>query len=554
MLFKKQKPYCEVGTITKKLGMRSIYFGERRWEWLNSRERFSFIPNNGLNQHICIIGTSGSGKSNACKVIARSIATQGIKFAVLDPHGEYVSFAQSMGASIYDASKNGINIFELDGMSEREKASELVAMMKRTFRLGEVQGYTLNKCLMYMYRKCSEKGTTPSIKGLLFTMKVFINKADLKEKRILEGLEKRISILDTERFPDNCSIEKILSENSVIVLHNLHTPEAQSVYIEGFLRKVYANMLSMKKDNGTRFYAVIDEAAKVRGSDILARIAAEGRKYGFGIIALSQTAKEMDKGLRANSAIFASFYQREPEELNYIANFISGGAEGSRFAEVKKALRMLQRGSAIIQDSSRREPVIVRFDEARDAAGSATDLIITLRKPAINHNELVDLLCTSGYSIKEAENAIKTAISNRIIFGYNLTDCGNYSGTWYIKALRNSAEHDVSVNVIARKLQDNRISGRIYNSTNGPDIVIGNNSAAVEYETGSKGTASTKEMVERRKNAYKKVFIVTTQMNKARYVSIAQTFSINELLSMDKGQLQEIMCAEPAAANTQLMD
>lgn len=552
MLFKKQKPYCEVGTITKKLGMRRIYLGERRWEWLRARERFTFIPSSGLNQHICMIGTSGSGKSNACKIIARSMARQNIKFAVLDPHGEYTSFAQSIGASIYDASRNGINIFELDGMSEKEKASEIVAMLKRTFRLGEVQGYTLYKCLMYMYRICLEKGSSPNIKSLLFTMRVFIKNADTKEQRILESLEKRISILDTERFPDNCSMGKILSENSVIILHNLHTPEAQSLYIEGFLRKVYANMLSMKKNNGPRFYAIVDEAAKVKGSDILARIAAEGRKYGFGIIALSQTAKEMDKGLRANSAIFASFYQREPEELNYISNFISGGAEGSRFAEVKKGLRGLGKGYAIILDSSRKEPIIVKFDQARDLDDDTINIILSAKKAAISKNEFIQLFNKEGHGKEACEHALLIAVRNRMLFGFSLEGCGDYSGTWYIKAIRNSAEHDVSVNVIARKLQDNGIPCRVYNSTNGPDIVIGNNYSALEYETGSKDTTSTKEMMERRKTIYKKTIIITTPMNKSRYAGFAQTFSINELLSIGKVQLQEIISAEQAAANAQL--
>jgi len=538
MLFKKQNPYCEVGTITKKLGMRRIYFGERRWEWLNSRERFSFIPNNGLNQHICMIGTSGSGKSNACKIIARSIARRGIKLAVLDPHGEYSSFAQSIGASIYDASRNGINIFELDGMSEKEKASELVAMLKRTFRLGEVQGYTLYKCLMYMYRICLQKNTSPSIKSLLFTMSVFIKNADIKERRILESLEKRISILDAERFTNSCSMDKILSENSIMVMQNLHTPEAQSVYIEGFLRKVYANMLSMKKDNYPRFYAIIDEAAKVRGSDILARIAAEGRKYGFGIIALSQTAKEMDKGLRANSAIFASFYQREPEELNYISNFISGGAEGSRFAEVKKGLRGLGKGHAVVLDSSRKEPMIVKFDYAKDANDGAMNIILSAKKAAVSKDEFIRLFHDGGYGKEACDDAISTAVRNRILFGFSLEGCGGYSGTWYVKAIRNSAEHDVSVNVIARKLQENGIPCVVYNSTNGPDIVIGSNYAAVEYETGLKDMQSTKEMVERRKTAYKKTFIITNQGSKSKYCGFPQVFSINEFLSMDREQLQ----------------
>ena len=542
MIFKKQKPYCEVGTITNRLGMRTIYIGERRWEWLRAKERLIFSPSSGLNQHICIIGTSGSGKSNACRTIAKAIARQGIRFAILDPHGEYASFAQSLGASIYDASRSGINIFELDGMSEREKANELVSMFKRTFRIGEVQGYTLHKCLMYTYRICRKKEQKPNLKGLLFTIKVFYNKADPKEKRILESLEKRLSLLDTDRFPSSCSIEQILSENSVMVLQNLHTPEAQSIYIEGFLRKIYTNMLSMKKENKPRFYAIIDEAAKVKGSDILAKIAAEGRKYGFGIIALSQRAKEMDKGLRANSAMFISFYQREPEELNYIANYVAGGVEGSRFAEVKKALRSLQRGSAIILDSYRKEPMIVRFDESESARPSAIDTIIAEQKPVLSKKELKESMQRSGYNEHESEQAIADAIRNRLLFGYELRDCGSYSGIWYIKSIRNSAEHDVSVNVIARKLQESVISCTVYNSSNGPDIATAGNQTAIEYETGSKAPEATAEMIARRRVLYKNILIITTQKNISLYSGIARTVTINELLQMNNEELRSMVC------------
>ncbi len=537
MLFKKQKPYREVGTITKKLGMRRIYFGERRWEWLNSRERFIFAPGKGLNPHICIIGTSGSGKSNACKVILKAAANSGSRFAILDPHGEYASFSGSTGASIYDASRSGINIFELDGMSEKEKASELVAMLKRTFRLGEVQGYTLYKCLMYTYRICRERKLSPSLKGLLFTMNVFSKNADPREKRILESLEKRLSLLDTERFPNSCSIEKILSENSVIVLQNLHTPEAQSVYIEGFLRKIYSTMLSMRKEDSPGFYVVIDEAAKIKGSDILGRIAAEGRKYGFGIIALSQTVKEMDKRLRANSAMLVSFYQREPEELNYIASFIAGGTEGSRFAEVKKALRSLQRGSALVTDSSRREPIILAFDQARYSKSSAIDAIISVRKPAVSRNELFRMMEAAGHGSTEAESAIRKATAEGMLFGFELKECGAYTGTWYIRAIRNSAEHDVSVNVMARKLQENGIACTVYNSTNGPDIMIGDRECAIEYETGSKSYGATLEMIGRRRSQYTRILLITTPKHIGQYSRIADAICINKMLSADKEEL-----------------
>ena len=298
----------------------------------------------------------------------------------------------------------------------------------------------------------------------------------------------------------------------------------------------------MKKENKPRFYAIIDEAAKVKGSDILAKIAAEGRKYGFGIIALSQRAKEMDKGLRANSAMFISFYQREPEELNYIANYVAGGVEGSRFAEVKKALRSLQRGSAIILDSYRKEPMIVRFDESESARPSAIDTIIAEQKPVLNKKELKESMQRSGHNERESEQAIADAMRNRLLFGYELRDCGSYSGIWYIKSIRNSAEHDVSVNVIARKLQESVISCTVYNSSNGPDIATAGNQTAIEYETGSKAPEATVEMIARRRALYKNILIITTQKNISVYSGIARTVTINELLQMNKEELRSIVC------------
>ena len=146
----------------------------------------------------------------------------------------------------------------------------------------------------------------------------------------------------------------------------------------------------------------------------------------------------------------------------------------------------------------------------------------------------------AGHDEREAEQAIADAMRNRLLFGYELRECGSYSGTWYMKSIRNSAEHDISVNVIARKLQESGISCTVYNSSNGPDIAVANNQTAIEYETGSKAIEVTAEMIERRKALYKNILIVTTQRCVPTYSGIAKTVEINKLLQTDKEELRSI--------------
>ena len=60
-----------------------------------------------LNPHIVVMGESGSGKSNACKVILSNLASKGINFLVFDAHNEYLGLAESLGADVFDASARG---------------------------------------------------------------------------------------------------------------------------------------------------------------------------------------------------------------------------------------------------------------------------------------------------------------------------------------------------------------------------------------------------------------------------------------------------------------
>ena len=517
-----------IGTVIKKLSIGKFYFGKPRWQWKRPffKEELQISFNNRLNPHIIIVGESGSGKSNACKIIMRSIVANGIKVAILDPHSEYLGAADAMPAEIYDAASNGINIFDLDGLTEKEKTNDLTNMFKRIFKLGDLQSYVLYKCILYTYRIMSAKGRTPNIHDLLFSLNVFRKNAKAGELRIIEGIERRLSLIDTGAFSKSTNMDKVFASNSVFVLANLHTNEAQSVYIEGFLRKLYSKMLTMEKSKETRLYLVIDESEKLGQRSIIGKIAAEGRKYGIGIIAIAQRIKSINKDLRSNASMIISFYQREPEELNYLANLISGGNELNRFMEVKRAIRGLHPGNALILDSEQHELLVGKFELNSGNESSLAYELIRHSKTGIHSAELIAIMESKGFHKDETEKKINLLIDSGNLQQYRFELGTKYDGSWYISMPHNSPEHDICVSVISKHLDSLKIRNSIYNNSYGPDVIayVSNMRVAIEYETGSKDIMSTSYMLEQRAKVYPMTFVIVNDKQVSKYEGIKNAF------------------------------
>ncbi len=521
-----------IGNIVSELGCSLFSVGSSPLKW--RRKHFSRLvlrPYVGANPHIMIVGESGGGKSNACKLIIERLAGNGANVAILDPHNEYLGLGGSISAKIYDASRSGINIFESDGMSEKEKASEITGMLRRNFRLGDVQSYTLYNCIMYTYRVTGERGKIPTMHDLLYSIRVFKRNARTAAYRnTLESLERRLSIIDSGAFSASASMRQVISHNSVFLLSNLHTSEAQSIYIEGFLRKIYTAMLaSGSRSNKNRLYVVIDEAQKLGDNPIIGRIAAEGRKYGIGIIAVSQRAKPVDRDLRANVSTFISFAVREPEELNYIANFIAGGNEMGRFMQVKKALRGIGVGHAVVLGMGHAGPVIAKFSRySGESANTAFDMVQAARG-GISHADLLRI--AQNRMPADAQGYITELVESGELRSCKI-EGGSYAGTWYISDNHNSPEHDICTGIISRHLKSAGVRNFVHNNSYGPDVIAFSRGCriAVEYETGSKRTDESLAMINSRKPKYDETVVLVNDASYDKYAGrVGNLFRFSDL-------------------------
>ena len=533
------KNKLEVGKIEKRLLVPNIYFGKARWIWKRVYfKNFNIDFNGGVNGHIAIFGESGSGKSNLCKLILKKLGSDGIPFVLFDPHNEYTESAMDFGAEVYDAKYSGINLFDVEGRD----ASELAGMLKRIFGLGEIQGYELGKCINYVYKKATMDGATPDIYSLFGSFRAFRTVAKSStEKNVLFSLEHRLSPLFALGATRNVNVGELIKKRSVFAMESLHTSEAQSTYVELFLKKIYSAMLETEKSSRVKFYVVIDEAEKLQDSVTIERLVEEGRKYGFGIILISQSAKAITKSVRSNASTFFVFYQREPEELNYLANLIAGGNELDRFLEVKKAIRELGRGQAIAIGSYNKTPVIIRTKLYASASTDLRHRILKLCERPHTKSELRSELMREGYRADDIDYFVSTIDRNTLIKScyVNTPSTNEY---YYITMPRNSAEHDIYVALISRYLTHAGIKNNIYNRSNGPDIIAfyGNEKAAVEYETGSKSSDETIKMVENRLKHYKRVIFVVSDQAYGRYAKIKDVHVI-KASEFDSGALADII-------------
>jgi len=346
-----------------------------KWGWRRSNGRFSVDFHSEANPHVNISGMSGFGKSTLCKRLVKEIREKlNLPVSIFDAHSEYVDFTLQLGGTVHSPKQSSINMWELDGASPAERISENVAMLKRILKLGDIQAYNL---LSSAERAYERKGITQNACGswcmeppTMQDVYECINESMSRKGhggQSYAGLSKRLyPLLMSNVFSAKTTFpfSRVLEGLNDFSMAELGSSEAQALFIETFLRKLHSHMLSQKLSDGLKLFAVIDEAHRVCISSenelsLPGRLVSEGRKYGVGIVTSNQMAKNLDRAIIANSALTFAFYQREPQECEYMASLLAGGTDFERREVVRSKLRNLKQFECIVLTSATREPVLV---------------------------------------------------------------------------------------------------------------------------------------------------------------------------------------------------
>ena len=367
---------------------------------------------NRNNANMVILGTSGSGKSTAAKLLLRTSIRNGYKVVCIDPENELVDMVRLFGGDTIDLGKGGdfglINPLEVLVDADEEEIQQGLGYTVLTKTLQFLKGFmkyydpsidedVLNlfiELVQETYRRFGIDFTTdfsrltsqqyPTFDDVYATIKSkLISMTDMTHERdVMERLELKIRPLTNElRFYFNGHTTIAPRSNFIVFnikeLMNSDTNIRNALF---FNVLKYSWSLCLEPDVNT--VMMVDEAhvllsgGNVLGADFLAQIQRRARKYNTGNIIITQQPSDFTPQavITQGKAIFdnASYYlvmglkKQAVEDLSLLIDLNDNE---------KEAIKRYSQGNALFVCGSRRMQInVVVTPEELESFGSGGGL------------------------------------------------------------------------------------------------------------------------------------------------------------------------------------
>ena len=316
---------------------------------------YSWEPGKEINGFMLVTGGSGSGKTEALKLIGGSLVRHGIPVVTIDFHGDVIFEGQNtLQAHVRQATGQGINPLAIDKTTLAEDGLE-VKIAKEVDRIGRASGglgYKQAACLRRVitdvYREfgiCEDsyfgwRVVSPSLGDVAEHLRMLS-----KRKEGMEGFDRstvnaclaKVETLSCNalfRHQTSVSVQDMLAYNMRLDCSRLRG-DAQLLAAETVLDMVFeagraAGPIPVNPRSDSeryRVFIIIDEAKILsfgRGNAedsrlILNVLVTEGRKYGIGLILASQMTSHFGSEVHTMVSTRLAMRRMDPREARRVA-------------------------------------------------------------------------------------------------------------------------------------------------------------------------------------------------------------------------------------------
>jgi len=239
-------------------------------------------PFTSRNNNVNIFGVSGSGKSVTAKILMNRLYMRGVQIIAIDPEGEYVNLAKSLGGEVIQFSReNGINPFYINSSKEADILDH-ISTLKTFFKFFIAPKHYDSALLDEKLIKLYDTGT-PSFENLLELLGAHPMHKDLE---VLSSGSLRGVFNSTRRL-------ELDSDIIVLDLHDLKKDEKRdpAMYL---LTSLIWNLVNTH--SGKRRALFIDEAHKLLVDPEVAlfyrELVKQARKRNVGVVSVTQDVED----------------------------------------------------------------------------------------------------------------------------------------------------------------------------------------------------------------------------------------------------------------------
>jgi hypothetical protein len=356
--------------------------------------RVNLDPNTLVQKHCCILAKTGSGKSYTAGVIIEELIDRDVPLLIIDPHGEYSSLRdpnddpeEMEKMKYYGVSPKGykdkIMVYVPPNSPFLDRADGVLKLDGANLSAEEIielTGITQanQQALLYQAIKNLE-GRDYTIEDIITEVEEFKHSAKL---HLLGHLEK---ILKSGLFAkDATPIDILLQKDKAIVLDMRGIfPEYQELIVS----RVCSRLFEMRKRGEVPPGMIVIEEAhnfipergmgKAVSTQVMRAIASEGRKFGLGLLVISQRPARVDKNVisQCNTQIILRI--TNPNDLNAIKK----GVEGLT-SEMVDEIKRLSPGTAMVVNPELEKPIIVNIRTRKSKHGGASVSVVKDRGKA----------------------------------------------------------------------------------------------------------------------------------------------------------------------------
>lgn len=368
--------------------------------------------NNRNNANMIILGTSGSGKSTAAKIILRSHIRNNNQIVIIDPEGEFEDMTKTFGGDFIDLGKGGqygmINPLEvvLDADEDEIKQGLGYTVLTRTLQtikaflkyydpsIEEDVVNMFSEIVQETYRRFGinfesdfTKFTSkdyPTFKDVYATIKgkILAMPEKTQEKDILERLELKIRPIVKELRYYFDGHTTITPKSNFIVFNIREIMNADNNIKNALFFNILKYAWGLTLNPRTNTVLMVDEAhvllsgGNTLGADFLAQIQRRARKYNTGTILITQQPTDFSDPsvITQGKAIFdnAAYYlvmglkKQAVDDLSLLIDLNDSERE---------SIKQYNQGEALFVCGSRRMRInVIASDEELDSFGSGGGL------------------------------------------------------------------------------------------------------------------------------------------------------------------------------------
>lgn len=269
-----------------------------------------------MRRHTAIFGCTGSGKSTTAISLALRLATKGIPLLMLDWHGEHSRTVERAGGKVFSlgSSEYGITINPLALASNRDMTMH-IDLASDTF----TQTFQFTPPQSYMFREALKSSYNNKLNPTLTDL---INELSLLPIRSSWDHETRMALMRRLKLfsegtcglavngPDSLSRHELFRGMVSLDLSHLKDVTSRAILANLLLKVIYDYAIQRGEQDSLRHVLFVEEAQNIlpprrveAPQSIGERILAEVRKYGEGVVIISQFPSAVSFDVVKNTSI-----------------------------------------------------------------------------------------------------------------------------------------------------------------------------------------------------------------------------------------------------------